>query len=113
MTVDGWSMHEPVVLQAESGPLVGMVTEPVGEPINVGVVFFSPGGYTISAQRNRWAVSMAERLAGQGMHTIRFDYHGIGDSASDLASFDQDRPFVGDGAAARIMRPLSWDGSVM
>lgn len=92
-------LHEPLVLQTDPAPLVAMLTEPTAPAVGLGVVLFSPGGYTISAQRNRWGAKLSDRLAAAGIHTIRFDYHGIGDSAGDIQLFAHDVPFVADGRA--------------
>jgi alpha/beta superfamily hydrolase len=76
--------HIPVVLEIGRVRIAGMVTEPAGPATGLGVMFFSPGGFTISAQRNRWAARFAGQLGEHGIHTIRFDYRGIGDSTGDL-----------------------------
>ncbi len=92
--------HEPVVLETDEGRVIGMITAPRGEDRSVGAVFFPPGGYTISSQRNEWAARMADRLADDGFTVARFDYRGIGDSTSDVDRFDHTRPFLGEGRAA-------------
>lgn len=93
-------LHEPVVLHIDAGPIAAMVTMPAGEASSLGMVFCPPGGYTISAQRNRWVARLAEQLAERGIPTIRFDYRGIGDSAGDLEQFDQATPLIEEAHAA-------------
>ncbi len=92
--------QEPVVLATSPGPVVAMVTEPCAPSVGLGVVLFSPGGYTISSQRNRWGTKLADQLSRIGIHTIRLDYRGIGDSAGEIETFAHELPFVGEGTAA-------------
>ncbi len=92
--------HEPVVLATSPGPVVAMVTEPTAPSVGLGVVLLSPGGYTISSQRNQWGTKLADQLSGIGIHTIRLDYRGIGDSAGEIETFAHELPFIGEGLAA-------------
>lgn len=92
--------HEPVVLATSPGPVVAMVSEPSAPSVGLGVVLLSPGGYTISSQRNRWGTKLADQLSRIGVHTIRLDYRGIGDSAGEIETFAHELPFVAEGLAA-------------
>ena len=47
-----------------------------------GVVLCSPLGHEAVATHRGWR-QLAELLSGQGLHVIRFDYHGTGDSEGD------------------------------
>jgi pimeloyl-ACP methyl ester carboxylesterase len=81
------SAHEtPVYFSAGGESLFGIITTPRSEARGVGAVILSGGGTTAPAtNRNRLSVHLARMLAAAGYHSLRFDYHGIGESTGVLA----------------------------
>jgi pimeloyl-ACP methyl ester carboxylesterase len=78
--------------------LCGVVCAPVGEMHDLGVVLLTGGNYTRS-HRNRMWVRAARELASHGVPSIRFDYHGVGDSTG-TATLQLEAPFDADAVAA-------------
>lgn len=87
------------VIPAPDGDLFGVLARPAAAT-DRGVLLLPGGGYTFSPQRNRWGVRLAESLAARGWATLRFDWHGIGDSAGEASHFELNSPFPADAAAA-------------
>ncbi len=92
-------VETPVWLAAPTGPLFGVVTEP--RTTSTGAVLLCPGGWHgTGANRNRLLVRMARRLAATGRTVLRFDWHGVGESAGTLDRYALGTPFVDDVVAA-------------
>jgi pimeloyl-ACP methyl ester carboxylesterase len=68
---------------------------PIGDR---GVVLLTGSNYT-RTHRNRMWVRTARLLAEQGIPSIRFDYHGVGDSTG-RAAFNMESPFDDDAVRA-------------
>lgn len=106
--------EQPVYFPAGDDTLFGIHTHP--ERANgVGVVLIQGGDtVNISMHRNRLAVRLARRLARDGYHVIRFDYHGLGESTGVIRSLHLHNPFTDDtqGAAA-YLRSLGIDSLVL
>jgi pimeloyl-ACP methyl ester carboxylesterase len=103
--VDSQSEH-PLYFPAGDDELFGIVTRTV-EATGDGVILLTGGGATApSTNRNRVSVHLARRLAARGFSTLRFDYHGIGESAGMLAGAPKvDEPYLIDlGGAASCIR---------
>jgi pimeloyl-ACP methyl ester carboxylesterase len=89
--------ESPVLFSAGGNDLFGVLTHPVGaSPRGIGVVVITGGAYIASVNRNRLSVRLARRLAGEGFHVLRFDYHGVGESTGGIKTYRLDRPFVQD-----------------
>jgi alpha/beta superfamily hydrolase len=101
MTIAGHGvLEEPMWFRSGRDDLLGILTHPRTEPRGITVVAH-PGGHWIpSTHRNSAYVRLAERLAADGVHTFRFDYHGVGESTGEVAAYRLDRPFVDDSLAA-------------
>lgn len=69
----------PVFVPANGERLAGVVCAPSGEIEDLGVVLLTGANYT-RTHRNRMWVRAARELAERGVPSIRFDYHGVGDS---------------------------------
>lgn len=92
--------ERPVRFQAAGNDLLGIFTEPHERPRGVGAILTTGGAYIASPNRNRLSVRLARRLAEDGYHVLRFDYHGVGESAGTISGYPLDRPAVDDLTAA-------------
>lgn len=86
----------PVFFPAEGEQVFGIATEPLGEARGTAALIVMGGGFHTSAHVNRFAVSMARRLAARGYHAMRIDYHGLGESSGSLSRYRLDQPPVED-----------------
>lgn len=95
------SQELPLYFRAGDDTLFGIVTRGL-PPTGDGVILLTGGGATApSTNRNRVSVHLARRLATRGASTLRFDYHGIGESGGVLAGPPMvDEPYLSDLAAA-------------
>jgi len=89
-------VERPVHFRAGPHTLFGVLTEPPNGGGDVGVVLAMGGAYVAAPNRNRLSVRMARALAAWGCRTIRFDYHGVGESTGTIDGYWLDRPFVED-----------------
>lgn len=98
--------ERPVFFSAGRHALSGVLTEPVAPPpLGVAVIALpGGGGFMPGFNRNRWSVRLIRRLAAEGYHGLRFDYHGVGDSTGAIGGYWLDRPFDDDllGAVAYL-----------
>ncbi len=92
-----WTEY-PVFVPAGEDRLCGVVCAPDGAIEDLGVVLLTGGNYT-RTHRNRMWVRAARELADQGVPSIRFDYHGVGDSTGTVV-LELETPLAGDGTAA-------------
>lgn len=88
-----------VFVPAGDDSLFGIFTRPTVEPRQAAVIICTGGGSPTSSNRNRLSVRLCRRLAASGYHTMRFDYHGVGESTGEVRRFQLDRPFTEDLAA--------------
>jgi len=95
----------PVFFPSGEEHLCAVVCVPAGEPDELGVVLLSGGNITRTHRNSMW-VRAARHMADRGVASIRFDYHGIGDSTVGAdTQLDLDAPFDDDViAAARFLR---------
>ena len=71
------------------------------------MVLLQGGAWTPSFGRGRGLRRLAHRLAAEGFHVARFDYHGVGESSGEVRTFALDQPFIDDLAA--VVRWLATD----
>lgn len=92
------AVHERAVFfeGAGSTSVAGVLTHPARDPVGAGVVVLSGGGFVGSSHRNALTTRICRELAGLGFHTLRFDWHGVGDSTGSVDRFNLDCPFIGD-----------------
>ena len=83
-------------LRAGEEDIFALLTLPVGEPRHRAVVLLQGGAWTPSFGRGRGLRRLAHRLAAEGFHVARFDYHGVGESTGEVRTFRLDEPFTED-----------------
>ena len=76
--------------------LFGILTEPSGDPSGTVAVLLRGAAQGPSAGRNQASARMCRRFAEEGMHAVRFDYRGVGDSTGTVERFRLDQPFEDD-----------------
>jgi pimeloyl-ACP methyl ester carboxylesterase len=88
--------ERPIFFDAGSETLCGVFSMPRNQESSAAVILLGGGGTTpTTTERNRFFVTLARELSASGYATLRFDYHGIGDSTGG-AAFRLDRPFLSD-----------------
>ncbi len=95
MTSAAWT-ETPLFIDAPDGTLFGVLTQPVHAAPRSTVIHLRAGGQGPTSGRNRTTARLCRRLAEVGFESLRFDYHGVGDSAGQVARFRHDEPFVRD-----------------
>ena len=82
------------VVNAPTGRLFGVFTPPApgAAPAGLCVVLLTRP----RSHRNRMWIEGARRLAAKGFSTVRFDYHGCGDSGGDSAVLNPNQPYRED-----------------
>jgi pimeloyl-ACP methyl ester carboxylesterase len=94
--VAGARDETPFYVRAEGEDVLAILTAPTGPPLGIAAVILTGGAYVGATNRNRVSVRLARRIAANGFHAVRMDYHGVGDSTGTLDTYPLDRPFVAD-----------------
>jgi pimeloyl-ACP methyl ester carboxylesterase len=96
--------EKPVWFGPADHPLLGWLTTPTGIAARGGVLLAPPIGREGRATRFAFR-RLAAKLSELGFVTLRFDYHGVGDSAGSFDDPDLDRLWVESvTAAADLLR---------
>jgi pimeloyl-ACP methyl ester carboxylesterase len=93
----------PVYIPADGNEIFALFTRPTVEPNGVCVVLLLGGVFSLSITRNRLSVTLARKLAAQGYHVLRMDFHGVGESTGSFQESRLARPWVGD-----LMAAIDW-----
>jgi exosortase A-associated hydrolase 1 len=75
----------PIVFSCQKNDLIGIVHKSVGYS-SIGVLLVV-GGPQYRVGSHRQFILLARMLAANGVHVLRFDYRGMGDSQGDVRSF--------------------------
>ncbi|MGH9247615.1 MAG: alpha/beta hydrolase [Acidimicrobiales bacterium] len=86
--------ESPVYFPAGDHDLFGIVTSPPGDRLGLGAVLLSGASWTPSPGRNRIWVRLARGLADAGIHAIRIDYQGVGESSGELLRYRMADPLA-------------------
>jgi pimeloyl-ACP methyl ester carboxylesterase len=90
------AQETPVFFPAGDDTLFGVFTRPIADARGTAAMLLVGGGAT-ATNRNRISVRLARRLAEDGYHALRLDYHGVGESTGVLAHAPRvSEPFVSD-----------------
>lgn len=100
MTLATTGQETPLWIQSGDQQLFAVHTAPTSEPLGVGILLLSGGGWIPSTQRNRMYVRLARKLAGHGFDVLRFDYGGVGESTGETRFFDLMTPHTPEVLAA-------------
>ena len=91
--------------EAGDETILGVVTRPTVAPRGVGVIFLNGGHGGSSSGKNRIYTRMAADLADRGFHSLRLEWHGIGDSTGAVDEYIMDEPFLDEAfGAAQLLR---------
>jgi pimeloyl-ACP methyl ester carboxylesterase len=90
----------PVFFRADGEELFGIVTRPTEPATGLGFLTLSGGAVPFSAGRNDMSVHICRRLAGMGHTSLRFDYHGAGESTGMVERVELGITHVQDTLAA-------------
>ncbi len=89
--------ESPAFFDADETTLFGIMTRPhpTIDPLGILAIVLTAGG-TMSADRNRLGVRLCRHVAELGLHALRFDYRGTGESDGSSPRFRLDQPFTED-----------------
>jgi len=94
------SAEVPIFFDTGEATLFGVLTVPTGPRRDVAVIILPGGGTPLSTNVNRFSVRFCRKIAADGFHAFRFDYHGVGESTGSAGAFHLGAPFVADVEAA-------------
>jgi pimeloyl-ACP methyl ester carboxylesterase len=106
------SLEVPVWFPAGENALFGILSRPPATHRGTAVVTLSGGGTSAPApNRNRLSVRLGRVLASRGFPTLRFDYHGVGESTGVLERTPSvDEPYLADlEGAVRVVKDLGME----
>jgi pimeloyl-ACP methyl ester carboxylesterase len=96
--------------EAGDEAILSVLTRPVGSAKGVGVIFLNGGHGGSSSGKNRIYTRMAADLAQRGYHSLRLEWHGIGDSTGAVDEYIMDEPFLDEAfGAADVLRAEGCD----
>jgi pimeloyl-ACP methyl ester carboxylesterase len=96
--------------EAGDEAILSVLTRPVGTANGVGVIFLNGGHGGSSSGKNRIYTRMAADLAQRGYHSLRIEWHGIGDSTGAVDEYIMDEPFLDEAfGAAQVLRDEGCD----
>ena len=81
------SVEIPVVFACGAADLLGIIHR-TDAPSDIGVMTVVAGGPQYRAGVGRGLVSLGRELAAQGIHVMRFDHRGLGDSSGEFLGFE-------------------------
>lgn len=87
-------------IPAGRNKLFGVLTTPWAESKKAAVVLLNAAAWIPAVGKNRLWVRVGRRLAASGYHTLRFDYHGVGESTGETDVYGLDPDFEDDVRAA-------------
>ena len=93
----------PTLFAAGGETLFGILTRATAAPVGTAVIAIQGGAYVPSTHRNRMWVRLCRAVAAEGLHAMRFDYHGVGESTGVVQRYRLDEPFVDD-----LMGAVGW-----
>ncbi len=92
-------IERPLYFDSGRETLFGVLTEPADQPSRVNLLAVCPGSWIPSWHRGRMWVRLAHTLVDDGVRTLRFDYHGVGESTG-RSEFSLEWPHVQDADSA-------------
>jgi pimeloyl-ACP methyl ester carboxylesterase len=93
----------PVFIPADGNEIFAIFTRPTVEPNGMCVVLLLGGVFSLSITRNRLSVKLARKLAAQGYHVLRMDFHGVGESTGSFQESRLAKPWTQD-----LMGAIGW-----
>ncbi|NND69021.1 MAG: hydrolase 1, exosortase A system-associated [Halioglobus sp.] len=104
--------ERPLVFSCEGDDMLGIVHAPAGHA-SLGLLIVIAGGPQYRAGVGRGMVSMARRLASEGIAVMRFDHRGLGDSAGTFRGFENYAPDLQAAVDAFLREVPGLDGVVV
>lgn len=93
----------PVFIPSGENQIFGILTRPTVPSNGICVVLLLGGVFSLSITRNRLSVKLARRLASQGYHVFRMDFHGVGESTGSFEESRLGQPWTSD-----LMAAIGW-----
>ncbi|MGH2784119.1 MAG: alpha/beta fold hydrolase [Actinomycetota bacterium] len=104
MTTPATSYDEtPVYIPSGENDIFALFTRPTVPANGVCVVLLLGGVFSLSITRNRMSVKLARKLAAEGYHVLRMDFHGVGESTGSFEESRLAKPWTQD-----LMAAVGW-----
>lgn len=104
MNGSGGFEERPAYVRSGRSDLFALVTRPTGPPNGLGLTVCAGGRWHDTSGREGLWKRITRRLAVRGYHSVRFDYHGVGESTGTIGgAMRVSEPFVDDVLAAMTL----------